>query len=239
MRDLQLIFVLSFIVSSLLSEGQVRNIDIEVVLSKPDSGHYFISPGLDTVEYYLVNHGTDTVYPSDGYMTRIKFDFKYFNPVIDYIGSLILPEDSLLIRQVLVLDHAYDRSPMNFCITTDIYTSDKPEIFRERDSAQLYENNKVCTKMAHKRVETGSIITQSNSEFVLYPNPSSDIVNLEFESPIYSFVLIDANGSVIEQKEDIDENKVVIDVSKYSSGFYFLRIRTSIGFVSRKVILIN
>ncbi len=59
-------------------------------------------------------------------------------------------------------------------------------------------------------------------EITLYPNPTSDLINIRIKSEIKSIQLTDMTGQILQQHT---EN--TIDLSAYPSGIYFVRINTS------------
>jgi hypothetical protein len=67
-------------------------------------------------------------------------------------------------------------------------------------------------------VSTSEILETKNS---VYPNPSSSIINLNFEEKIVDYAIFDANG----KKYDLilENNKLYIE--DLSKGIYFLKIQ--------------
>ena len=70
--------------------------------------------------------------------------------------------------------------------------------------------------------------------FRLYPNPASNIINIEFKnsSEIKKIFIYNSLGQLI-----IEENQTKIDVSKYSKGLYFIEITSSNGKAIKKFII--
>ncbi len=68
------------------------------------------------------------------------------------------------------------------------------------------------------------------NEFVLYPNPASDIINIEFdeipETDIH-WQLFDVTGRLLISEETIYQKNITIDVSEFSTGMYLLKINSS------------
>lgn len=219
------------------ASAQTRIIDIEVVREYPDSGHYFISPGLDSVEYYIVNLGPDTIYESDGYLTRIKLANVILNPKVDYVGSVILPGDSLKMKQLIDLKYYNHRPSIDLCIETYVYSSTNREIFREKDSVEMYANNQPCTKVGHNRIELGSADPLPVNDFVLFPVPANNRLKVESLYPILSLDIVNASGSSVLSYRELNKKQLDLDISMLAAGFYVVKIETYEGAIVKKVVI--
>lgn len=69
----------------------------------------------------------------------------------------------------------------------------------------------------------------------LYPNPTSSLVTVRADNNIKSVELYDVQGRII-QVDKVDANEVSIDVSKYNSGVYFVKVTTEFGSQISKII---
>ena len=60
-----------------------------------------------------------------------------------------------------------------------------------------------------------------NESFIIYPNPSSDILNIHFKNPRADFniTIYNANGQVLKSIK----NNASIDISDLAKGFYYLK----------------
>ena len=68
-----------------------------------------------------------------------------------------------------------------------------------------------------------------NTEPVVYPNPVSDHLYVEFASLIHQPIevhIFNSNGELIMSKENPDTNTLCFDVEKLASGLYFYSIKT-------------
>ena len=235
----KVLVVLFVCISFLQSNGQVRMIDIEIVRSYPDSGHYYISPGIDSVQYYMINHGPDTIFPTDGYYTSIKFANVIIDPKIGYVNATIVPGDSLEFTHPIVLEYYNHRPSVDFCIRTYVFESDRSDIFYEKDSAEMYANNQPCTKVGHNRIELGTEDLIVTSEISVYPNPAYGAITLTSSQIILSYDIINTQGDVISFEKDVNLKEVDTDISGLSSGLYFLQIHTLKGYVTRKLVVLD
>lgn len=79
------------------------------------------------------------------------------------------------------------------------------------------------------------------TQFEIYPNPATSIINLK--SAVYSqqsitVALYDLNGrKLLEEQIPSGTETVEVNVSHLKSGFYFCRIRTEKGSVTKKLII--
>lgn len=78
---------------------------------------------------------------------------------------------------------------------------------------------------------TPNAISESAAEKVskmkLHPSPVSDILSVEFsnlEGNDYSMIIYNIVGGVIEQKANVVNSKITVDVSNYDSGVYFISL---------------
>lgn len=69
----------------------------------------------------------------------------------------------------------------------------------------------------------------------LYPNPTSSMVNIKAENTIKSTELYDVQGRLI-QINKTDSNEVVLDISTYNSGIYFIKVTTDVGSKIKKIV---
>ena len=70
--------------------------------------------------------------------------------------------------------------------------------------------------------------SELNNQITLYPNPSSNVLKINYKNIIPdSFSIFDINGRTIKTKPIIDESDLIIDVSSYEKGLYFISIKSS------------
>lgn len=71
----------------------------------------------------------------------------------------------------------------------------------------------------------------------IYPNPSSDIVNISTTVSLEEIDIITVNGQVLQQiKNPIIENNTYI-INNLPKGFYFLKLSTATNSVTKKVLI--
>ncbi|MDA8956315.1 T9SS type A sorting domain-containing protein [Flavobacteriales bacterium] len=85
-----------------------------------------------------------------------------------------------------------------------------------------------------------SSINENIIDVNIFPNPSSNIFNLEFYSDTKSKIVVTnviGEQVYIESTKSVGEFKTQIDLSNYSKGIYNLTIKTSDGISNHKLIL--
>ena len=83
------------------------------------------------------------------------------------------------------------------------------------------------------------MLIQSNFDFELYPNPSSEKVSVKMEegSSPFAIKIADASGRILLNSDYISRN-TEIDISSLSNGLYLISI-TQQGIVKGKPLIIN
>jgi N-formylglutamate amidohydrolase len=74
-----------------------------------------------------------------------------------------------------------------------------------------------CTPLA--------IDENNESQFIFYPNPINDVLNLSCSQDMNTLKVINIIGQELFNKE-VNSNKVQIDLSNFSSGTYFIHVTT-------------
>lgn len=76
-----------------------------------------------------------------------------------------------------------------------------------------------------------------NNAVSIYPNPSSDIVNISTDVVLDEIDIITINGQVLQQiKNPIIENNTY-SISNLPKGFYFIKLATATNSVTKKVLI--
>ncbi len=75
----------------------------------------------------------------------------------------------------------------------------------------------------------------NKKEFLIYPNPANNILNLECKIQNAEISIIDILGNEIK-REKFSEKKT-IDISSFSDGIYFAQIKTPEGSITKKIII--
>jgi len=98
-----------------------------------------------------------------------------------------------------------------------------------------------CNNLDHNLTQFGSItVIDPNSiednevapvSFQIYPNPTSEIVNIRFEGQDIEYIeIIDATGKLIRIISDLQGIEHTFDVSDLSTGRYLMNVLTTDGY---------
>jgi PKD repeat protein len=88
-------------------------------------------------------------------------------------------------------------------------------------------------------VDVISGITENIGEgFKVFPNPSSGILNIELNDVIVENIgIYNSLGKIIYQVNSIQKEEMIIDLSKFDNGIYYLKFETSANSTIKKIIL--
>ena len=66
---------------------------------------------------------------------------------------------------------------------------------------------------------------KTEKEFIIYPNPSNGIINIDMDYPLDSYIEIyNTKGRIIYSKPVIS-NQIKIDISVFPKGVYFVKVK--------------
>lgn len=74
------------------------------------------------------------------------------------------------------------------------------------------------------------------SDFLIWPNPTSNIFTVQSSSKINAFVIYDNNGRVLQSSEAVATNAFEANLNLYSEGIYFLEIHSELGKTMHKIV---
>ena len=101
------------------------------------------------------------------------------------------------------------------------------------DGSGIYDDLNECEQAC----QNISSVNEASFDIRIYPNPSSDIFNIELNSDSETEILV---TNILGEKvynESIKEYNTQIDISDHSKGVYNLTIKTSDGISNYKLIL--
>ncbi|MGB0391730.1 MAG: T9SS type A sorting domain-containing protein, partial [Salibacteraceae bacterium] len=79
-----------------------------------------------------------------------------------------------------------------------------------------------------------------SNKVAMYPNPSSNKVTVALDdlnnAHDWHISMFDVTGKMVYQRLNIQENKILLDLSILIPGLYFVDIQTSFGSSKRKLI---
>ena len=110
-------------------------------------------------------------------------------------------------------------------------------VFASSDNADtnLYPKLKVCyTTNSTKLIEL-----KNSFKFNIYPNPTSDLLFVEFlnntEEDVY-MELFNSIGEIVYSRKNINAN-LSIDVSQFTKGIYFMKVYSNSLVSAKKVVI--
>ncbi|MCB0408723.1 MAG: proprotein convertase P-domain-containing protein [Flavobacteriales bacterium] len=82
----------------------------------------------------------------------------------------------------------------------------------------------ICSEVTPTGISTSSL----DNNIVIYPNPTSNVLNVNFGNINSSIqiTLTDVQGKVITQMNNITDNSVQLNLNKYSNGLYLLKVKS-------------
>jgi hypothetical protein len=75
-----------------------------------------------------------------------------------------------------------------------------------------------------------------NGSELVYPNPFTDEINIQFENNIYAVKVINSSGQMILWEDQINNEFYKINLESQPTGIYNIRIESENGWINRKVI---
>lgn len=80
-------------------------------------------------------------------------------------------------------------------------------------------------------------LVKEGLKITLYPNPASHILNIESEKPINEVILWNMRGQKVHHQQDLNQEKITIDVHNFPQGMYIVRVRQGENWVSEQVLI--
>jgi len=122
----------------------------------------------------------------------------------------------------------------------------KLEIIPMRIDADLaVKNMEDSDKPDEKTIDRNGEATASNINVIIYPNPAVDYARIEFpdlEAKLHELAIYNSLGQLVWQQQLEDEETAVqIDLrdSRFLSGQYWVRIQTSLGPISKPLLIVR
>lgn len=229
-----LFFSLFFIGLTIDSKAQnLRYIDSELRLVHPFTDYSFAMPSDDSIGFWVINHGPDTLKPKDIMWLRVWKGVISLEPSIFIsLQDYIYPGDSMRFSSSLKVKYFQGDDNMDFCVWLRIYVAvaNPDKIFYEEDSTEMFLNNKSCASVRnHKNLSVENISDQD--QIVLYPNPVSNLLQIQ-STDMVSIQIFNISGILMYEGS---ENTV--ETNLWSNGLYVAKIWTSDGSVVHKKIL--
>ncbi|TGV02556.1 S8 family serine peptidase [Flavivirga rizhaonensis] len=83
----------------------------------------------------------------------------------------------------------------------------------------------------------GNILESSENRLLVFPNPTTGALNIINKDGLNEITISDITGKSVYHVKDLNYNQLQINMSKFNSGIYFIKIRTKTGYIiDRKII---
>jgi hypothetical protein len=100
----------------------------------------------------------------------------------------------------------------------------------------VFGNNKSAFTKETCVTATGDMIEEIDSNVEIYPNPVDDRLYIETLTQTLTIDIFDIYGRLQDYKTTRLQDNLVIDVSNFKSGVYFVMIKTNDGIVTRRIV---
>ncbi len=90
--------------------------------------------------------------------------------------------------------------------------------------------------------EEAEFVSSTTSDFLVYPNPSSDFTKVVFSLKEVSraeLIIYNVMGAVVYKKNIINESSVILDTKNFTNGIYFFVLNTDKGFADKKKVIFS
>lgn len=111
------------------------------------------------------------------------------------------------------------------------------------DCQNSFTNGQIALMQAvlkdHRSPIVSSKSIQSVAHFDLYPNPSTGLIHIEMPNDVVCkrYVIYDITGTEVVSKENLSNNEFSIQLES-KSGYYFIKVETTQGTISKKLLLL-
>lgn len=200
-------------------------------------------------EYNLPFYITENLFDTDNEVEFLLYVFLYdasFSPIIERRTLIVNEDGSILLNKGntwVDFEHLYLNPPIQNTIE-----GTKMILFFGRDSAAVYSlpGQLPCDNACNDSMSTGfkspSLFQQKPRSLNIYPNPTTNIVNVDYSLPEGvdqgELVLLDVEGREIKRyKIDRSFNYLSLSTSDLTSGLYFINMETSIETISGQKLL--
>lgn len=81
----------------------------------------------------------------------------------------------------------------------------------------------------------------TEDKLIVYPNPVKDKFSVHFNgrNTIKALSIYDQVGTIIEDRENVDMQSIDINTSAYADGIYYVKVVTTMGVITKKVVVLN
>ena len=102
-------------------------------------------------------------------------------------------------------------------------------------------NNSVNTSRKVKTkgsdIVEDKILESKDNNLLVFPNPTTGIINIVDKKDVNEIVISDITGKTVYNLKKINSKTILVDISKFNSGIYFLKIKAKNGEISSRKII--
>ena len=180
---------------------------ISTSVSKGSSYSISLTPGFAS-SVYNEGYGVWIDFNEDGDFTDAnEFVYSHAKTSSTVSGSITIPSDVSNGSKRMRIQMLYDATPSDPCAN---YTYGEVEDY---------------TVVIGAKGIVANVVTQQLNELTIYPNPASDILNIEIPEMAQNanIYIYSANGSLIEQNT-VSTDQLRIDISSIAAGLYNIKV---------------
>jgi hypothetical protein len=223
----KLLFSIMLLTVSVASIGQGREVDLEAVIYSPEPGYTYYSPSVDSVKYFLVNHGPDTIYQWDFQYTYILIGTSILDPwVAKRFPYPILPGDTLWQSYAMHMNFPITNDSIPLCVHSKAVPERGGDLLREEEGHGDYSNNEHCITVHHVSRTSSTKKMALSADFKVFPNPSHGRISIVTDLDDGTVELLDLSGRVLFTQPVQKVNSL----NWHSSGLYFVVVRDAAGY---------
>ncbi|OFY51659.1 MAG: hypothetical protein A2W85_08360 [Bacteroidetes bacterium GWF2_41_31] len=167
-------------------------------------------------------------------LKRIIYQFSYVPPCDDYLALEGIADTGYIFNSPVIAHEIVDLSR----IWKEIKPDKKIVDFTLKPDTALQDSTK-----NDQIADSITTITQEPpikpTAIRYYPNPTSGPLTIDIQGNINELYLIDLSGKVLEKYNPRKDEKLVLNLSNYSSGIYLLKFEDANGWHSGKIIVSN
>lgn len=235
--------------------GGTSPYDIQVVLNSPTSGATLPPNAAQTVSFTLKNNGPGVVPAGDtlwlGYLhrdnsTQLETLYRLSDGVLNNVNGMIMPQEFAVGQSIssaqlgAIVGSPVTINTSSFVNGDRVYvwclgSAENPNTLLGGDDNDANNNN---NRDFFKIGQNSSLTELDLNEVVMYPNPSSNLVTIDFSSNYQSLnvVVYDLTGQIVRTVQDKNGSSISVSIHDLAAGIYQVAIQTEMGQVVRKLI---
>lgn len=111
------------------------------------------------------------------------------------------------------------------------------EVNYNGDYYAILTNQHGCESYSDTLTYNSVGIKENQGNLTIFPNPANDIIGIDHQEILTSFIIYDINGKVLLMKENINTKQLIINTSEWSNGTYYIKLSTSQNIDVQKIVV--